>query len=225
METVILHKKQLGVGIYTIPDISQLLKIAKPKVRRYISEYLDEDFAKKFFNDSYSWSSGNQFKAVNFYTLIELYTCFQLKDLGVSTQNIFKSRNAIAKDLKTAYPFANAKLLCDGNKIWYELEESIIKADGSKQIAFAEMIRSFANNVEFDSDKVAERFWPAGRNSSVVVDPKHQFGQPVINGTNINTEGIFSMYESGEPLEAISILYDLNEKQINDVLIFYKSVA
>jgi uncharacterized protein (DUF433 family) len=225
MAAVNLRKKQLGTGIYTIPDISQLLNIPKAKVRRYLNEYLDEDFAKKFFNESYSWSNDNQFKAVNFHALIELYTCFQLKDLGVSTQSIFKSRTAISKDLNTAYPFANAKLLSDGNKIWYEFEDSIIKADGSKQITFAQIIRSFASKVEFDSNKIAERFWPAGKEKSIVVDPHHQFGQPVIVGTNVNTQTIFSMYESGEPVEAIGILYGLTQKQISDVLHFYKSVA
>jgi uncharacterized protein (DUF433 family) len=225
MDTINLKKRQLGSGIYTIPDISKLLDIPIVKVRRYINQYFDEAFGKKFLNDTYTWSRDNQFKAVNFYTLIELYTCFQLQDLGVSTKNIFKSRSAIANDLNTPYPFANASLLSDGNKIWYEFEDSIIKADGSKQTGFVEIIKTFANKVEFDKSKVAERFWPAGKKSSIVVDPHHQFGQPIITGTNIASQTIFSMYQSGEPIEAIGILYDLTNKQVNDAIKFYKSVA
>ena len=225
MVATTLKKQQLGAGIYTIPDIGKLLNIPTQKVRRYINDYLDERFGKKFLNDTYSWSGGNQFKAVSFYTLIELYTCFQLKDLGVSTQLIFKSRSIMSKDLRTPYPFASASLLSDGAKIWYEFEGAIVKADGSKQIEFVEMIRSFASKVEFDSSSVAERFWPAGKKSSIVVDPHHQFGQPVISGTNIATEAIFSMYESGEAIESIAILYDLTTKQICDAINFYKAVA
>ncbi|HKO80004.1 MAG TPA: DUF433 domain-containing protein [Chitinophagaceae bacterium] len=223
--TTIFHKQQLGTGIYTIPDISKLLGLPQAKVRRYLNEYWDERLGKKLFNETYTWSTGNNIKAVNFYTLIELYTCFHLQELGVPTRQILKSRTAIAKDLQIPYPFASAKLLSDGKKIWFEFKDSIVNADGSKQTDFVEFIRKFANKIEFNSSKVAEKFWPAGRKSDVVVNPHHQFGQPVLNGTNINAEVIFSMYESGEPVEALGILYDLTPKQVNDAIAFYKKSA
>lgn len=225
MSAISLHKQQLGTGIYTIPDISKLLGLPQHKVRRYLNEYWDERLGKRLFNETYSWSTGNNVKAVNFFTLIELYTCFHLQELGVSTRQILKSRASIAKDLQIAYPFASAKLLSDGKRIWYEFKDSIVKADGSRQTDFVEFIRNFANKIDFNANKVAERFWPAGKQSSVVVDPHHQFGQPIIEGTNINTEVIYSMYESGEPVSSIGILYDITEKDIKDVIRFYKKAA
>src|SRR6478609_9151575 len=100
MKTEGFLKQELGCGIYTIPDISKLLQLPKAKVRRYLSEYWDERLGKKLFNETYSWSVGNNIKAVNFYVLIELYTCFHLQELGVSPKQILKSRTAIAKDLQ-----------------------------------------------------------------------------------------------------------------------------
>lgn len=225
MKAEIFHKKELGSGIYTIPDISRLLSLPKAKVRRYLNDYWDERLGKRLFNETYSWSVGNNIKAVNFYTLIELYTCFRLQGLGVSPKQILKSRIAIAKDLQIPYPFASAKLLSDGKKIWYEFEDSIVNADGTKQTDFVEFIKEFASKIEFNSNKIAEKFWPAGKKSDVVVNPHHQFGQPILNGTNINAEVIFSMYESGEPIEAIGILYDLTKKQVCDAISFYKKPA
>jgi hypothetical protein len=73
-------------------------------------------------------------------------------------------------------------------------------------------MRKFAGKIEFNSNKIAEKFWPAGKQSDVVINLHNQFGQPVINGANINAEVIYSMYESGEPIEAIGILYDLTKK-------------
>jgi len=220
------HKQQLGAGIYTIPDISRILGLPQPKVRRYLNKYWDERLGKALFNETYSWSAGNNIKAVNFYTLIELYTCFYLQELGVSLQQILKSRVAIAKDLNTPYPFASEKLLSDGKKIWYEFKDCIVNADGSQQTDFIAFIRQFANNIEFNKSKIAEKFWPAGKSSDVVVNPHNQFGQPVINGTNIHAQVIFSMYESGEQTDTIGILYDLTQKQVNDAIAFYKkSVA
>lgn len=225
MSTSNFHKQQLGSGIYTIPDISKLLNIPQAKVRRYLNEYWDDRLGKRLFNETYSWSAGNNIRAVNFYTLIELYTCFHLQELGVTPRQILKSRVAIGKDLQIPYPFANARLLSDGKKIWYEFKDSIVNADGSKQTDFVEFIRKFADKIEFNSHKIAEKFWPAGRKSDVVINPHHQFGQPILNGTNINAEVIFSMYESGEPIEALGILYDLTPKQVGDAISFYKKSA
>lgn len=225
MPSHVFYKQQLGSGIYTIPDISTILNIPQSKVRRYLNKYWDEKLGRQLFNETYSWSTGNNVRAVNFYTLIELYTCFHLQELGVKPKQILKSRIAMAKELAIPYPFANARLLSDGKKIWYEFKDCIVNADGSKQTDFVEFIRQFASKIEFNSSKVAEKFWPAGRESDVVVNPHNQFGQPVLNGTNINAEVIFSMYESGEPIDAIGILYDLTKKQINDAISFYKKPA
>jgi uncharacterized protein (DUF433 family) len=225
MRTEAFHKKELGSGIYTIPDISKLLGFPQAKVRRYLNDYWDERLGRKLFNESYSWTAGNNIKAVNFYTLIELHTFFHLQELGVSTKEILKSRVAIAKDLQIPYPFASANLLSDGKKIWYEFKDCIVNADGTKQTDFEEFIRKFANKIEFNSNKIAEKFWPAGRYSDIIVNPHHQFGQPVLNGTNINAEVIFSMYESGEAIESIGILYDLTKKQVDDAISFYKKPA
>lgn len=217
-----LHKRQLGSGIYTIPDISKLLGLPQQKVRRYLNEYWDNRVGKKIFGDTYSWSVDNKIKAVNFYALIELYTCFQLQELGVSVKNILKARNTMSKDLGLPYPFASSNLLSDGKKIWFEFKDSIVKADGSQQMNFVEFIREFASKIDFNSSSMAEKFWPAGKNSNVVVNPRHQFGQPIIEGTNINAEVVFSMYESGEQIDSISILYDLTSTQVIDAIHFFK---
>lgn len=225
MPTATFHKQQLGSGIYTITDISNILSIPKFKVRRYLNEYWNEKSGKKFFNETYSWSVDNKIKAVNFYTLIELYTCFHLQELGVSPKEILKSRTAMVKDLNIPYPFASETILSDGKKIWFEFKDCIVKADGSRQTDFVEFIRSFSNKIEFNSNKIAEKFWPAGKQSDVVINPHNQFGQPILNGTNINAEVIFSMYESGEPIDAIGILYDITSKQVNDAISFYRKLV
>lgn len=225
MKTTTFHKQNLGSGIYTVADISNLLSIPRYKVRRYLNEYWNERAGKKFFNETYSWSVDKKIKAVNFYTLIELYTCFHLQDLGVTPKEILKSRTAMIKDLNIPYPFASNTLLSDGKKIWFEFKDSIVKADGSRQTDFVEFIHDFANKIDFDSNKIADKFWPAGKDSNIVINPHNQFGQPILDGTNINAEVIYSMYESGEPTDAISILYDISLKQVHDAISFYKKSA
>ncbi|MBU0560497.1 MAG: DUF433 domain-containing protein [Bacteroidetes bacterium] len=223
---VISHKNELGFGIYTIPDISRLLKIERRKVTRYISEYWDENQGKKLFSDTYSWTINKRNKAVNFYVLIELFTFFELQKRGVKAKTILKARRSISKELSIEYPFASSKLLTDGKNIWYRFQDDIVNADGTSQTNFIQIIECFATMVDFFDDSfLARQFWPFGRNSSIVVDPHHQFGQPVINGTNINAEVIYSMFRSGEPTSALAVLYGLTEKEIDDAINFCRTAA
>jgi uncharacterized protein (DUF433 family) len=222
----ISHKNELGRGIYTASDISHILGFPVSKVSRYLNNYWDNKSGKELFKETYSWSVDNKIKAVNFYVLIELYTFISLQDLGISNQKIFKTRAQIAKDTNSQYPFATAGILCDGKTIWYEFEKSIVNSDGSKQTNLKNIITEFSKRIDFNQkDNIAERFYPSGKTKSVVVDPNHQFGLPVIKGTNINTDVIFSMYNSGEKIKNLSILYDVTTKEIKDTIEFCKKTA
>ena len=226
MTTTIAHKNELGYGIYTSSDIAQLLGIPRRKVTYYLKNYWDDRLGKELFNDSYSWQTENgKVKAVNFYVLIELFVCFKLQELGVKPKRILEARKNIAKDTNTQYPFATSKVLSDNRKIWYEFQDSIIDADGTRQTNFETIIKDYVNNIDFDKHEQAIKFYPNGRKSKVVINPHNQFGQPIIEGTNINAETIYSMYKSGETLESLTYLYDLNEKSVKDVIAFYQKAA
>jgi uncharacterized protein (DUF433 family) len=222
--SAIQNKSLLGSGVFTPPDIAHILNMRQERIRWYISQVWDNRFGKELFNETYSWTVGNK-KAVNFNVLIEFYVVMQLRQLGLHTRTIFKARKAIARELNLAYPFASAKLLTDGKKLLYRVEENVVKADGTRQLNFVKIIESFCSQIDFGNDDLASRLWPRGKDQSIIVDPKHQFGQPIIEGTNIRAEIIGRMAEAGESKKSISILYNISEKQINDAIQFYKSVA
>jgi uncharacterized protein (DUF433 family) len=221
---VIQYKNQLGYGIYTIPDISMLLGYPQYKVRRYLKNYLDDKLWKSKYADKYSWSMDGKRKAVNFLVLIELFTFFTLRDRGLSTFKIAKARDEISNYIKSPYPFANAEVLYDKKTIWFRFNSELMQV-GTRQLPLEKVIESFAKKIDFSGDNLAERYWPNGKTSSIVVDPKHQFGQPVIKGTNINIEVIKSMHESGEPESAICSLYDLTNKEFKDAIQFFNKAA
>ncbi len=193
---------------------------------RYLKNYWDEKLGKELFNDVYSWKSENgKGKAVNFYVLIELFVFFQLQESGVKPKRILEARKNIAKETHTQYPFATLEILNDSRKIWYKTGDSVIDADGTRQINFEQIINDFVKKIEFNEQHEAVKFYPKGTDSCIVVSPHNQFGQPVIEGTNINAEMIFSMYKSGEPIELIEHLYNLKTKEVIEVIEFYKSAA
>ena len=212
-------KPALGLGAFSVPDIALILGLQQPKVRRLLNQVWDERLGKQLFGSTFSLTIGDQ-KFVNFHVLIELYVYFELRELGVTAQQVIKARNAMRKDLNTEHPFATANTLTHGKKIWYEFRESIVDANGTRQTNFENMVRDYAKKIEFNAG-LAARYWPMGKQHAVVVDPLHQFGQPTIKDTNVNTHVLRSMWNSGESAEALSELFAVPIKSVQDALNFY----
>jgi uncharacterized protein (DUF433 family) len=223
MISLTTHSK-LGEGIYSVSDISFLLKLPKQKVRRWLNDFWDSRLAEKY-NNTYSWGEGRD-QATNFYTLIEFYIFYCLRELGVAQKKIFEAHEAMAKQLKTIHPFASAKVLTDGKSILYALEDgTTIKADKSKQIALKQIIEDFCRKIEFSDNNLAEKFYPLGKNKHIVVDPHHQFGQPTVEETNVLAETIYNMHEAGETNEFLSRLYDISLKEVQAAIYLFNNRA
>ncbi len=221
---MIKKKPSLGIGLYTIPDVANILNLDGTLVQRWLREYWGNRFSSKQDNFS-SWGRGRD-KAVHFFTLIEFYVFYQLRKQGVSAQNIAKSYEIIRQELNTAFPFANSIILTDGKKIFYSKEgDLIINADKTKQINFKSIIEEFCHQIDFDKDAYALRYWPLGKEKNIVVDPKHQLGQPTVKNTNILAETLYSMYTSGEKISFISSLYDVPENDVKASIEFFKKAA
>ncbi len=209
----------IGEGIFTIEDMSNILGLPKAKIRRWLKQYWDGRFGK------YSWSV-HKSKAVNFATLIEFYMTLQLSEQGVRNKQIFKAHEQLSKIYNTQYPFANQKILealhCDGKKLFLETEEGIVSMDGSRQLNL-ELIKAFIKNVEFGENKLPSKLYPKGKEKAIVVDPKRQFGHPVINNTNVYPETVYNLYLAKEPIPFIAFTYQLTEKEVNDAIEYCKA--
>jgi uncharacterized protein (DUF433 family) len=217
------NKPSLGMGVYMPPDISLILNIPKWRIRWYIDEVWDNRFGKEIFNERYSWNIRNH-KAVNFLVLVEFKVVLELKKMGLPIHKIFLARNSIAKEQKLPYPFASSRLYANAKRIWYNADGTTYDADGSRQQNFENFIEDYYKCIDF-KDEIANRFYPRGKNNSVVVDPHRQLGQPIIEGTNIPAETIYSMYEAGDSIPLLSNIYDLPEKKIKDAIEFYNKAA
>jgi uncharacterized protein (DUF433 family) len=211
---------QLGNGIYSLPDLAFILRLPPSKVRRWMNDFYNQRLGEKY-KGKYSWGQGRD-KATNFYTLIEFYVFYQLRENKVGIKTILNAHGQMAEQLKTPYPFASASVLTDGKSVLYSLEDgTTIKADKSRQIAFKQIIESFCKKIEFSDSQLAERYWPLGKQSHIVVDPHHQFGQPVIDKTNLLAETIYDLHQAGETKEFLSRLYNISVKEVNDAVALY----
>jgi uncharacterized protein (DUF433 family) len=217
----------IGTGIYTMPDIAMILGLPYPKINRWVKSFWNDKFGKKY-GAKYTWDV-DLTRAVNFFTLIELYTFYQLNQSGVVSKEILKAHDILSDEYQTPYPFANKDVLnglrSDGKKVIFEQEDGIIYSIDSNKQTYLNFIREFYKNLDFGNDSLAVRIWPLGKEKAVVCDPHHQFGQPVISGTNINVEALYDLYMAGEPEWFIADLYNLDESKVKDAISFCKKAA
>lgn len=214
------NQAEIGSGIYTLPDLASILNLDYQKVQRLLNEYWDKRLTNNF-SQKYSWSIGKS-KAVSFHTLVEFYIFYQLKEAGVSTQRILKAHKELSELFETPFPFAKSEIIngmnCFGKKIVFEIsKDDIIDLDSTKQLNL-KFIKKFMHKLDFDSNNLAQRLYPLGKKNAVVVDPKHQFGQPTIFGTNLFPETIYNLYKNKETKKFIAYSYDISIKQVSDAI-------
>lgn len=201
----------LGQGVYTLPDAALILGLPLTRLRSWVGGYIEstaEDVPMLA-----TWGKGRG-RGFNFHVLVEAYTVYNLRQLGVSLQKIRTAREVLSGYLKTPHPFAAHGILASGGKVLFDLPDSFPKAalnlNLGKQTELSDIIEPFCKRLDFnEATLLAERFWPRGHHSHIVVDPQHAFGRPIIEGTNITVEALADLVDAGEDKSNIASQYSL----------------
>lgn len=218
------NQLKIGSGIYTLPDIARILRLPYHKVNLWVNQYWDGELGKEF-EINYSWTVHNT-KAVSFLTLVEFYVLYQLAESGVKTRKVLLAHKELSKYFNTIFPFAQRDVLdnirTDGKRIYFNFHGVILSLDGTKQFNLG-FLEEFFKNLEFDNELLASRFWPLGKSKNIIIDPKRQFGRPVVGCTNIYPETLFNMYKAGEQIDFIAFIYEIDRKLVEDAIDFCKA--
>lgn len=202
----------LGTGIFLTPDISLILGIKSQKVNNWLNNYWTEKI--HYFEKS---------KTVNFLTMIEVYVFNTLLEKGISRKKIKKFHKELARKFNNQFPFANKTLYYSKSDIYTD-EQKDVYFDSTMNYIINDFIIPFADKIDFsEQTNRAVRFYPQGKDSSIVVDPNIQFGRPIIKGTRITIDVIQDLLKKETEHEEIAFMYDIDEKSISEIIDFYKT--
>ena len=222
----------LSAGAYTLPDAARLLGLPLPRLRSWVRGALlepkeNEERVRRYPAGPFSTQGDGGDRHFDFLTLIELFTIAQLRKLGVRMGTLRAGRAELAARYRTFHPFALRGLLTDGARLLKELGGGALLEIGTRgQTAFAEVIEPFCHRLDFDATShLATRFYPVGENKTIVVDPRHSFGRPIIAGTNITTKSIACLRRAGERAEDIAEDYGVKVIQIDAAWDFERRAA
>jgi len=219
---------RLGEGVYTLPDAALILRLPLTRLRHWVGGYFD---AGDVEDDGFlaTWGRGRG-RGFNFLVLIEAYTVYHLRLLGVSLQRIRVAREILGKHLETPHPFAARGILASGGRVLFDLEASapgaLLQLSPGKQTELRDIIEPFCTRLDFDpSTRLADRFWPCGRGAHIVVDPRRSFGRPTITGTSITAEVLADLVDAGEAPTDVAAQYDVPVPAVEEAHRFIHQLA
>lgn len=215
------NESKIGIGSFTAKEIAEILDIKYQTINRWINVYWDGKLGKEY-GEKYSWVTDNK-RAVSFHTLVEFYIMMLFSEAGVKPKQVLNAHKELSDFYKTAFPFAKKVVLSniktDGKRIYLDESNEIITLDGSKQFNL-NLIRVFYTKLEFDSDDLASKFYPLGKDKSILVDPQRKFGHPVFKNTNIFPEVLYQHYKAGDSIQYLEAVYELSKEEIEDAMVY-----
>ena len=213
------NKPKIGIGSFTATEIADILNISYSKVHRWMNVYWDGKLGKEF-GKKYSWVTDGK-RAVSFHTFVEFYVMMQFSEAGVKPKEVINAHIELSKMFDTPFPFALRKVLdkidTDRKRIFIDVEGSKMTLDGSKQFNL-DLIKIFFKKLDFNSDNLASKYYPLGKEKSILVDPERKFGHPVFKENNIFPEVLYQHYKAGDPVNYLAVIFKVSEDEVYDAI-------
>jgi len=171
---------------------------------------------------------GSQY--ASFVDLIDLLFVKKFVEHGISVQRLRKALEE-AVELTGDHHFAQRRFWTDGRKIYLQIKdkpaEALLELLSEGQWVIAPIIKQVAHQIEFDViTGVSKRWFPLGKEKSVVVDPSVAFGAPTIAGRGVQTANIFDLYEGeGRNVGDVAAWLDLPPEAVRHAVEFEEALA
>lgn len=214
----------LGNGVYSLSEVARY--VGAPYQRLY--HWFREKDSSLFHSDF----EGTKIDlALSFYDLIDSWVVVRLREHGFSFQKIRKIRDHLEAEWNTPHPFCMKRFYVDVSEKTllhsvfsqddHDSEDYALFESMMGQGQFVECINDYTEEIEFTKghDSIA-RLWEivAGK---VIIDPKVQFGKPVIKGRRVMTHVLASQfYAYDEDAAEVARLFDVSEDEVNNAVQF-----
>jgi uncharacterized protein (DUF433 family) len=162
---------------------------------------------------------------LSFYNLVEAFVVNGLRRKhGIPFQKLRRtvtSLKSLAPDSR--HPLTELDLKTFARDVFLDSSGKLVNVSRGGQLAIHEILRPVLERVEKDVSGVA-RLYPLTRREPgsspkvVVLDPRIQFGRPVIAGTGIPTSIIRDRWKAGDSVGALAEDYDRTTEEIEEAL-------
>jgi uncharacterized protein (DUF433 family) len=161
---------------------------------------------------------------LSFFDLLEAAFLAAYRDEGISLQSLRSALDFASKELGLDRPLLYHRFLHDGRDLFAEYEEAsgeagLLNISRGGQATWPEIVWHYLKELEYERD-IAIRWWPLGLSRTVMIDPRFNFGRPVVASKKIRTEILAERWHADEPIELIADDFRLSPREVEDALRF-----
>lgn len=195
-------RSRLYVPNYRIGEAARYARLSPQTVAKW--------HTKPGANRGSTLSTKEKGAALSYLQLIEVAVVSSFRNAGVSLKKIKAAREYLAKQLEAEFPFAVYRFKTDGKELWMDYaqfeadagDRTLLAASKGGQLAWSDIIGRLLEFDYEDDAGLAIRWHVAGRDASVVIDPRVQFGAPAVEG--VATWAFRGRWEAGEDVDGIA---------------------
>jgi uncharacterized protein (DUF433 family) len=174
---------------------------------------------------------------LSFINVVEAHMLAAIRRVhGVPMNRIRPALDFVKTNLNIAHPLASKTFETDGYSLFIREFGEIINASRGGQIVFREIVEAHLQRIEYDDQDLAKTFYPFRQPLAegselkrepkvIMVDPRIQFGKPILKSIGVPTAVIYSRWYAGENF--VDIAKDLNAdpSEIEDATRFESKLA
>ena len=183
--TVAKSERDLGEGLYSLSDLRAYLSLSGVSA--------DGAYAQDWLTGILNPVGHQKWRPdYSFGDLISLFVVRELVRKGVRSRDIRDAEKYLQVKWNTSRPFTSGDIKTDGRGVFVDddlIAGQIEAAERHGQQVMREAISERLTSVHYDDGHAA--YWTPARH--ILIDPRVQFGEPVIAGTRIPTGAIADM--------------------------------
>jgi uncharacterized protein (DUF433 family) len=217
----------VGIGLYTAGEAARLLDLPSFKVRRWLGGYKGaEREYQSLWTPQLPKLDGQL--GLGFLDLMQLRIIARIiTGTEISLQMLRKALRLAQELIRHDHPFTTAAFRTDGRKLFIEIghetgEPELYDVLG-KQYGFHRIIEPSFRDVDLEVE--ITRWWPLGKQRSVVLDPQRSFGAPIVSRSGIPTATLAMAAESEGSLREVTRWYPTTEREVRDAIAFERRLA
>jgi uncharacterized protein (DUF433 family) len=207
----------LNRELYTVTEAARLLGIQPVKLRRWLDGfYVGDRFYEPVIRPERTGTN-----TVTWAEFVEAGFLNQYRTHKVTLQHMRPIIVRMREEFGVPYPLAHFKPIVDtaSKELVLRLQEEtgldedlVLVRPLGNQLQWAAPVLSFLRQVEFDTQGVAWRFRPLGKESPVVIDPEVSFGIPQVRG--VRTESIEESFAETGDIKQVADEWQLTEDEV-----------
>jgi len=225
------HPDPRELPTYTVADAARILRMPSATLRSWLfgREYETAEGARRF--GRLIEPPPDPHGRLSFTNLIEAHVLRALRTKhGVPMQAVRRALDYAQKECDIDRLLIHEQLKAAPGRLFLDQYGTLVELPQGGQLALRQVFEAHLNRVIYDSSNhLPIRLFPwfpvesdRGK-TTIALDPRLSFGDPVTSRHAIRTAIIVTRYEAGETIRDLATDYDLKDAEIEDAILFERA--